>query len=148
MTIAADGETELTWTLPAGPSTLRAMLDGRDGLPQDDQAFLGIAPPRAVNALLVSARSDALRRALAAVPGVSVTVTDPSGYTAAAGRAVDLTVFDGFLPQAWPAGAVLAINPPPGSSALLEVGPRSRLPGSGDRPATPSARLRARSNRQ
>jgi Ca-activated chloride channel family protein len=128
LSIAAERETELTWTLPTGYATLRATLDGRDALPEDDQGFLAVAPARPITALLVSARPEPLRRALAAA-GAQVTVVETSRYsdTLTAGRAVDLTVFDSFLPQAWPAGAALAINPPP-ASALL--------PGGSSRPFT------------
>jgi von Willebrand factor type A domain/Aerotolerance regulator N-terminal len=136
ITIAANGETELTWTLPARYTRLRAALDGGDALPQDDDARLNLAQTRAIKALLVAAKPDALQRALAAVPGVSVTVLDPANYnpTAADTNAPELTIFDSFLPQAWPTGAVLAIHPPPGS-ALLEVRTQSR--------ATRSAELSA-----
>jgi hypothetical protein len=119
--IAAGGETELTWTLPARYTQLRATLDGRDALPQDDDGFLSLAQIRPIRALLVSAKPDALRRALAAIPGVSVTVIDPASYSAAPARAANLTVFDSFLPQAWPDGAILALNPP-SDSALIMVG--------------------------
>src|SRR5581483_3179878 len=124
--LTANGETELTWTLPATYGRLRVALDGQDGLAQDDSALLTLAPPRPVNALLVSAKPDALRRALAAVPGVRVTVADPASYAPPAGRdAPDLTIFDSFLPQAWPDGATLAIHPPPGGS-LLDAAPQAR----------------------
>jgi len=118
--IAAGGETELTWTLPAGYSWLRAALDGRDVLPQDDDGFLSLAQIRPVKALLVSAKPDALRRALVAIPGVSVTVIEPADYPPAPSIAADLTLFDSFLPQVWPNGAILALNPPP-SSTLITV---------------------------
>jgi hypothetical protein len=129
--IAAGGETELTWTLPARYSRLRAALDGRDSLPQDDDGFLSLVQTRPVSALLVSAKPDALRRALAAIPGIGVTVVDPASYPLTPARAVDLTVFDSFLPQAWPDGAILALNPPPGS-ALIAVGRRSASQASGE----------------
>jgi von Willebrand factor type A domain/Aerotolerance regulator N-terminal len=118
----AGGETELTWTLPGDHTTLRTELDGRDAQPADDQGYLAVAPAPPVKVLLVSAKPDALHRALAAAR-THITVVDPSRYTEApaAGPAVDLTVFDGFLPSAWPAGAVLAINPPPGNP-LLAIG--------------------------
>jgi hypothetical protein len=122
--IAAGGETELTWTLPVGYSRLRAALEGRDALPQDDDGFLNLVQIRPIKALLVSSKPDALRRALAAIPGVSVAVVDPANYPPNPARPSDLTVFDSFLPQAWPEGAILALNPPPGS-ALIPVGQRS-----------------------
>ena len=125
ITIASGGQSEITWTLSASYAALRAELDGRDPLPEDDQAFLNVAQARPVKALLVSATPDVLRRALTAVPGVSATVVDPAGYTDAAvsAQAPDLTIFDGFLPTEWPAGSTLAINPPAGSP-LLDVKPR------------------------
>jgi hypothetical protein len=130
VTIAANGETELTWTLPATYTRLRAALDGGDALPQDDDARLSLAQTRPIKALLVAAKPETLQRALAAVPGVSVTVLDPANYTPAAAdaSAPELTIFDSFLPEAWPTGAILAIHPPAGS-ALLEVAAQSRTSG-------------------
>ena len=114
--IAANGETELTWTLPASYATLRAVLDGGDSLPQDDEARLSLAQTRPLAIELVSAAPAALRRALAAVPSTQVTVTAPAAYQP--GSQAALTVFDNFLPAAWPAGPVLVINPPIGSTLL------------------------------
>ncbi|MBK9944851.1 MAG: VWA domain-containing protein [Kouleothrix sp.] len=119
--LAPNGETELTWTLPAAYAHLRAALNGHDSLPQDDEAQLSLAQARPLTILLVSARPDGLRRVLAAVPDAQVTTRDPAGYQPAAGApGAALTVFDSFLPGEWPAGATLAINPPAGSP-LLEV---------------------------
>jgi len=136
ITIAADGETELTWTLPPRYAQLRAALDGGDSLPQDDDARLSLSQTRPVNVLLVAAKPETLQRALAAVPGVNVTALDPANYVPAAAEASapEVTIFDSFLPEAWPEGAILAIHPPPGS-ALLNVAPQSR--------ATRSAELSA-----
>jgi hypothetical protein len=117
VTIAANGETELTWTLPAGAANLRVALDGGDGLPQDDEASVNLAQARPLAIQLVSAAPETLRRALAAVPGASVTVTAPEAYQPAAAA---LTVFDDFLPAAWPDGPALVVNPP-ADSALLPV---------------------------
>ena len=114
--IAANGETELTWTLPASYATLRAVLDGGDSLPQDDEARLSLAQTRPLAIELVSAAPAALRRALAAVPSAQVTVTAPAAYQP--GSQAALTVFDNFLPAAWPTGPVLVINPPIGSTLL------------------------------
>jgi Ca-activated chloride channel family protein len=135
ITIAANGETELTWALPATYARLRAALDGGDSLPQDDDAQLSLAQTRPIKVLLVAAKPETVQRALAAVPGVSVSTLDPTNYTPAAdANAPELTIFDGFLPETWPTGAILAIHPPPGS-ALLDVAAQSR--------ATRSAELSA-----
>jgi hypothetical protein len=128
--IAADNQTELTWTLPAGYATLRAALDAGDALPDDDQGFLAVARPAPANVLLVSTRPDALRRALAAA-GAQTTVADPAHYAEAlaAQPALDLTIFDSFLPEEWPAGAALVINAPPNSRLLPSERPAGTTAG-------------------
>jgi Ca-activated chloride channel homolog len=120
LSIAAGGETELTWSAPANVTSLRVEMAGDDGLPLDDSASAGVARARPLAALIVSGRPAQLERALGALPGVQISVVAPAEYTSS-GRSADLTIFDGFLPPEWPAGAALAINPPPGNP-LLEVG--------------------------
>ncbi len=132
VTMQPDGEVELTWAVPRGIEFLRAELDGDDALPADDRAELGLAAYRPVRALLVSEQPAALERALRAVPGLELTVMAPSEYR---GAAADLTVFDGFLPAAWPSGGVLAIHPPR-DSALLSAGVAA--PPSGEVTFTPA----------
>jgi hypothetical protein len=124
VTLQAGGEAELTWAVPRGVALLRAELDGDDGLLTDDTAAVSLVQARPVRALLVSASPDALERALRAIPGLELTTLDPIAY---AGSEADLTIFDGFLPEAWPAGGVLAVRPPPGSP-LLAVDARERQP--------------------
>lgn len=124
VTLQAGGEAELTWAVPRGVALLRAELDGDDGLPTDDTAAVSLVQTRPVRALLVSASPDALERALRAVPGLELTTLDPIAY---AGSDADLTIFDGFLPESWPSGGVLAVRPPPGSP-LLAVDARERQP--------------------
>ncbi len=126
--IAPNGETEVSWTLSGVTEALRAEIDGRDALPQDDSAYLSVSQGRPILTLLVSNEPAPLRRALEVMPGVTVVVTTPDAYMTAPERAAaDLTIFDGFLPDAWPQGATLAINPKSGSS-LLNVMPETREP--------------------
>ncbi|HEU4324087.1 MAG TPA: VWA domain-containing protein [Roseiflexaceae bacterium] len=128
VTIDPERESEQTWRLSAGPRTLRVELDGSDALAADDTARLHVGGPRPLRVALVSDTPDTLRRALEAVPGVTVEPLATSAY--AADPAADLTVFDGFLPERWPASAVLAVNPP-ASTALLQVGDQTRAVDSG-----------------
>ncbi|MEN9935846.1 MAG: hypothetical protein RLZZ387_2425 [Chloroflexota bacterium] len=121
LSIAPGGETEFTWAVPAGVASLRLELDGRDALPRDDSAYLGVARARPLRVLVVSGRPAPFQRALDAIPGVDAQTVAPAEYTGAGQQAsVDLTIFDSFLPPAWPAGAALAVNPQPGNP-LLEV---------------------------
>jgi Ca-activated chloride channel family protein len=116
----AQGEVELTWSLPAGVSVLRAEIDGNDGLPADDTASLIPNQIRPINALLVSNKPEALQRALDAVPEVRLTVVD--GFTYAGGSVpdtADLTIFDEYVPETWPGGGVLLINP--GQETLADL---------------------------
>ena len=119
--VGANSEAEQTWTLPAGGTRLDLALDGADALPDDDRAFVSLATVRPISVALVAETVEPLRRALAAVPGVSVALVPPAAYPQFAARTnVDVTVFDSFLPSAWPAGAALVIHPP--QSPLLTVG--------------------------
>lgn len=128
VTLQPDGIAELTWAVPRGITMLRAELDGGDGLPADDAATISLAQTRPVAALLVSEQPAALERALRVVPGLTITTLPPGLYAGSAeAAAADLTIFDGYLPATWPAGGVLAVNPPPGSP-LLSVGERPREP--------------------
>ncbi len=128
VSIDPERESEQTWRLSTGPRTLRVELDGGDALAADDTARLHVGGPRPLRVALVSDTPDTLRRALEAVPGVTVEPLATSAY--AADPAADLTVFEGFLPARWPASAVLAIDPPEGS-ALLQVGGQTRAVDSG-----------------
>ena len=128
VTMQAGGEVELTWLVPRGISLLRAELDGADTLPADDTATISLAPTRPVQALLVSDLPASLERALRAVPGLTLTTLAPNLYPGAAEAATaDLTIFDSFLPPAWPEGGVLVVNPPP-ASALLTVSATTHEP--------------------
>lgn len=117
----AQNDVELTWTIPPGATILRAEVDGNDDLPADDSASLSLNTTRPLRARLVSASPDPIARVLQAIPGVSLQVLDPSAYAGQESPDIDLTILDGVLPASWPAGAVLAINPPAGSE-LLDVG--------------------------
>jgi hypothetical protein len=118
--------------VPRGVAQLRAELDGGDGLPVDDTATISLAQTRPVNALIVSEQPATFERVLRAMPGLAIASLPPGLYAGSPeATAADLTIFDGYLPEAWPAGGVLVVNPPPGS-ALLTVAQRAREPASAD----------------
>jgi hypothetical protein len=119
----SDGELELTWDLPAGINVLRAELETNDALDIDNSATLSLAEARSISTVLVSETpSEELERALSAVPGLSITRVSPADhFNAPQNYATDLTIFESTLPQEWPSGGVLVINPPAGQHPLLTV---------------------------
>jgi hypothetical protein len=140
VSFSPQGNVELTWVAPAGMTLLRVEIDGGDRLPADDTAALSLNIARPLRTLLVSSSPAAVERALKSIPGVSLRVIAPADYAGASTPGVDLTVLDGTLPERWPPGAVLAINPPT-SGRLLSVSGRtgSPAPGAADLRSGPDA---------
>ncbi len=124
------GDVELTWVAPAGVTLLRAELDGTDSLPADDTASLSLNAARPLRTLLVSSSPALVERALRSIPGVNLQTIAPADYVGASTPGIDLTVLDGTLPENWPPGAVLAINPP-SDGRLLRVSGSTDNPPSG-----------------
>ncbi|MFN8455112.1 MAG: VWA domain-containing protein [Anaerolineae bacterium] len=115
------GEVAQVWTLPASAQTAALEIVEPDPLPLDNRAELFLADTAQYRVLLVSATPETLSRALAAQPGVEVTVDPPSARSHASAD-FDLTVFEGSgLPldmTAWPGGNVWVVNPPLGHPLL------------------------------
>lgn len=85
------GVVRATWDdAPADALEATATLEGQDALPSDDRAFAVVAPPRR-RVALAGDPGDAVRRALAAVPGTELTEV-PLGAVGLAGEAFDLVV--------------------------------------------------------
>ncbi len=118
--LQASGEAELTWELPSNVEVLRAELESDDALPIDNTAVLSLAQSRTISTLLVAEEAGPLQRALEAIPDLNVTTRTPAEYFSAP-QAAELTVFQGVLPDEWPVGGVLVINPPAGNHSLLTV---------------------------
>jgi hypothetical protein len=118
--LPAQGDTARSWTLPASARTAALEIVTPDALPPDNRAelFLDNAPVRRV--LLLSAAPETMARALAAQPEVELTVR-PADSAPLPTADFDLLVFDGWLPDNWPGGNLLIINPPP-DAPLLPAG--------------------------
>ena len=131
LALDASGTAALAWTLPPGARTVEVRLADADALPADDRAALGLSNPP-IDALLVSPASAAvanrcapgetnrapIERALCAVPNLQLETLSPESYVAFEPH--DLVVFQGWLPEAWPQGGVLVLDPP-ADSALLPL---------------------------
>ncbi|MCO5170338.1 MAG: BatA domain-containing protein [Planctomycetes bacterium] len=123
------GLARASWTgLPPDAVSASAALEGQDALAANDRAFAVAAPPRR-RVAVVGEPGPAVRRALLAVPGTTVTDLPQAALDAVprAGEAFDLVVAPAL--PAVPPRTALAIVP----AALPRVG---RLPGG---PAGPRA---------
>ena len=129
------GVTEQAWTLPPGVKTVSVSLTGAsDVLPADDTAAVGVLTGNPLKGVLVAVAPEddatlALQRALRSLPGIDLVTVSPDNY--AAYENYDLTVFHGWLPDAWPRGGVIVISPPEGLGLLDAQAPTSvnALPG-------------------
>jgi hypothetical protein len=114
----AAGTVEHAWTLPPGVATVEVRLSGADALPADDRAALGLPLGQSVDALLVADDPADFERALRALPNLRLQTVTPPSYVAFEPH--DLTVFQGWLPDEWPDGGVLVVDPPV-TTGLLPV---------------------------
>ena len=109
---------DLRWDLPPGAGRAEVRITGDDALPADDTAQIVLPSQASRRLVLVSEKPDTLRRALSAIPGAEVQVVNPKTYAPDSGAAV--TVFEGFLPEVYPQGAILIVHPP-GNNQLFPV---------------------------
>ena len=115
--VPLNGSHELVWEVPASAEQLELFLASDDALPADDQAFLPLNQAQNLRVRIITPDSEssvALERVLSALPGLSVTVAaqdDPQ-------NPVDVVVLNGVLPDPFPSGALLIIDPPPGDPRL------------------------------
>jgi hypothetical protein len=128
LTLAADSDSGQGWTLPASARTVTLEIIAPDILPLDNRAALFLASTAVRRVLLLSDSPDTMARAFAAQPDVDLTIR-PAGPVPADAAAFDLLVFDGQLPDNWPGGNLLLIDPPladpllPAAATLRAVRP-------------------------
>ena len=117
--IGAAASADIVLTARPGEQ-VRLVLDTRDPVPADDQAWVTVPTmantPASEAVTLVGDPSDAVSvaRAFAAVPGMILRLRTPQSYRAADGTTSGLTVLDGWIPsRGLPASpSVLLVNPP------------------------------------
>jgi hypothetical protein len=110
-----------TWDVfsPQPPNTVSVLLEGEDDLAADDVASLGQSQTGVLRVALVSDDPDPLDRAIQVAPDTELTYINPADYIPAS--PFDLVVFRGFLPDRWPGGSVLVVEPPAGSELLASA---------------------------
>jgi hypothetical protein len=105
---------DLVFSLPADATIVSAQLEQGDSFTLDDQGVAVARAPRTFKVLLVTPANLFLTQALRLRTDFQVDVEAPGAYHP--DPAYALTVFDRFLPAQLPAGPMIVIDPPAGSS--------------------------------
>lgn len=119
----ADTTVSQVWEIVGRPSTVTVLLAGGDHLQEDDTASLGLHLShrgQEVRVGLVTDFPDPLDRAIRSIPDTDLRLLAPDEYVP--GMSFDLVVFRGALPDEWPAGSVLVVDPPTGARLLAVRG--------------------------
>jgi Ca-activated chloride channel homolog len=110
--------TDVLVPLPARAGEVTATLTPHDALAVDDSATVAAQPGRTYHVELVTAHDVFLDRALRLRPDIALATVTPDHYRPDA--AVDMWVFDGFLPKTLPDQPYWVVAPP--SSVALGAG--------------------------
>ncbi|GIW06480.1 MAG: hypothetical protein KatS3mg060_1285 [Dehalococcoidia bacterium] len=111
--LGARATTDLVFEPPVGTRVFAVQLVGGDVLRADDRAEAVLPQSGEREVLLVSTAPEVMRRALRAIPQLTVREVAPDLYRDSGSAA--LVVFDGYLPPALPPAPLLIVNPPVGS---------------------------------
>jgi hypothetical protein len=111
-----------TFDVPAGARRVAAKLQGGDVLPSDDFAEVSVDTGFVRRVLLVTAKPEAMLRALRAIPDLNVDTVTPDKYD---GSGAEIVVLDGVLPQPLPSGQLIIVNPP-ANQKFVPIGPSTQ----------------------
>jgi hypothetical protein len=121
ITLVAGATGSVQWdTVPTNTRSLHARLLFQDVLNVDQEAWALVGSSIQGRVLLVTTGNRYLQTALRLQSNVSLFETTPDKY--AKNDTYDLTIFDGFIPPALPAGAIFFINPPKGNHLFGTAG--------------------------
>jgi hypothetical protein len=110
------------WPLIGQPRVVELILEGNDQLPADDRAAYTINPAGEIRAALVGPGNPFLVRALQAVDGLTFTTIEDQDVVSAFDY--DLAIYYRTLPDPYPAGLVVLVEPPTGGGlSVAEVTP-------------------------
>lgn len=104
------------WNITGRLKMVSVALSGDDNLIEDNIAGMGIASDSSVRVALISDNPEPIDKAILSALNVDLQLLSPSEYLH--GMDFDLFVFRGFLPNDWPVGNVLILDPPEGSGLL------------------------------
>ncbi len=112
--VAGSGDQTLRWSSLPSAAVMSVRLSPGDTFALDDQAWATSISDRKARVLLMSNGNRFLEKALSLQPGLDVIKATPGTFFS--DGEYDLLVFDGFLPDTLPVGAVLVLDPPAGSA--------------------------------
>jgi Ca-activated chloride channel family protein len=98
------------WKLNGQATVITVALAGGDKYSVDDTFTTGVTPFKNVRVVYVTEDPSPIDQAIQAIPGTELTIFSPQEYSPHI--PADLTIFRGTLPQSWPEGVVLLVEPP------------------------------------
>jgi Ca-activated chloride channel homolog len=110
--LGPDSTRSQVWQVTGKPKLITVQLTGSDRLQEDDSASIGVHVTDRVSVGLITDEPYPLEQAILASPGVDLRVMTPQQYLP--GLPFDIVFFRGMVPEVWPVGTVVLIEPPPG----------------------------------
>jgi len=107
------------WTIDGLPELITVQLTGTDLLAADDKSSYMLRKSAQLKIALIASDSQPYERALRSIQGISLRVLKPEENVS--GTDYDLVIYRGALPERWPDGEILVIDPPRDND-LLSVG--------------------------
>ncbi len=111
--VSPDKDSVVQWSNLPGAALFEVRLVPGDIFPLDDQAWAVGSSGAQARALLLTRGNRFLENALSLQVGLELALATPESFVGQGDY--DLWIFDGFLPQTLPQGAVFILAPPPGS---------------------------------
>jgi Ca-activated chloride channel homolog len=113
----------LQWSALPDAALFEVRLVPGDIFPLDDRAWAVGGSGAEARALLVTAGNRFMEKALLLQPGLELTLTTPENFSGQGDY--DIWIFDGFLPDELPQGALLILDPPAGRLSWVSSTPTS-----------------------
>lgn len=108
--IPANSTTTHLWRLNKPATVFSVSLAEGDQYPLDDTFTTGVVPNKVFHIVYVTDNPAPIDLAIEALPGTELTILSPDEY--AFHYTADLTIFRDTLPDSWPTGDVMIIDPP------------------------------------
>jgi len=108
------------WEVAGRPAAVTVSLAGGDQLSEDDSATFGLHYSGKIRIGFITETPQPLDKAVRSIPGIDLRILSPEEYLP--GMPFDLVIFRGTLPESWPVGVILVVDPPTGKELLAVKG--------------------------